>query len=102
MIEGLSVTTYYGGLTNTDNCYCSSCVTADSSVVAEFEMDRYIKGPYAYAQYAVLYYNDACECCIRVFNYRFRVSTDYMTVEMDGEFHYRCTTELTSLRTSCC
>lgn len=80
---GLSVVGYYGGLTAGDgSCYCSSCVTSDNSVVAEIEMDRYIKGPYAYAQYAVLYYNDNCQCCIRVFNYRFRVSTDYMTVSI--------------------
>ena len=49
-------------------------------MVAEFQMDRYIKGPYAYAQFAVLFYNDFKQCCIRVFNYRFRVSTDYASV----------------------
>lgn len=78
---GLSVAAYRGGLMTSDNsCYTSSCVTSESSVVAEIEMDRYIKGPYAYAQYAVLYLNDLSQCCIRVFNYRFQVSTNYSTV----------------------
>ena len=75
------MSTYYGGITNTDNnCHVASTITQDHSIVAEIEMDRYIKGPHAFAQYAVLYYNELNECCIRVFNYRFRVSTDYTTV----------------------
>lgn len=70
-------------------------MTSEDSVVAEVEMDRYITGPYAYAQFAVLYpvlgafarkrplftfYNETNECCLRVFNHRFPVSTDYRTV----------------------
>lgn len=67
-------------MTSDNSCYTSSCVTSENSVVAEIEMDRYIKGPYAYAQYAVLYINDLSQCCIRVFNYRFQVSTNYSSV----------------------
>lgn len=102
--EGLSVSGYYGGLTSGEgNCLCASCVTSENSIVAEIEMDRYIKGPYAYAQFAVLYNNDSCQCCIRVFNYRFRVSTDYMTVCDRGRcIDYRFIMELISLPISYC
>ena len=63
---GLNVAAYHGGLTADPNysTFISGwmrrlglrgrCMGADSSVVAELEMDRYIKGPFAYAQFAVL------------------------------------------------
>ena len=54
---GLAVAGYYGGVTQdaSGDTYCTAGMTGDDAVVAEINMDRYIKGPYAYAQYAVLY-----------------------------------------------
>ena len=48
---------YYGGVTQdaSGDTYCAAGMACDDAVVAEIDMDRYIKGPYAYAQYAVLY-----------------------------------------------
>ena len=48
---------YYGGVTQdaSGDTYCAAGMAWDDAVVAEIDMDRYIKGPYAYAQYAVLY-----------------------------------------------
>ena len=48
---------YYGGVTQdaSGDTYCAAGMACDEAVVAKIDMDRYIKGPYAYAQYAVLY-----------------------------------------------
>lgn len=87
--EGLNLITYYGGVVKDPqgNTFACSCMTPDTSIVAEIGIDRYIKKPYAYAQFAVLfgfgsrmsgrYQNDQLETCIRVFNYRFAVASDY-------------------------
>ena len=55
--EGLNLITYYGGVVNDPqgNTFSCSCMTPDASIVAEIGIDRYIKKPYAYAQFAVLF-----------------------------------------------
>ena len=54
---GLAVAGYYGGVTQdaSGDTYCAAGMACDDAVVAEIDMDRYIKGPFMYAQYAVLY-----------------------------------------------
>lgn len=55
-IVGLSVAAYHGGITYDESrAFLTAGMTPEDSVVAEVEMDRYITGPYAYAQFAVLY-----------------------------------------------
>lgn len=88
--EGLNLVAYYGGVASDPqgNTFACPCMTPNASIVAEIGIDRYIKKPYAYAQFAVLcgleaalsgrYHNDQAETCIRVFNYRFAVTSDYV------------------------
>lgn len=54
--EGLNLVNYYGGLLSDSqgNTFVCPCMTPNSSIVAEIGLDRYIKKPYAYAQFAVL------------------------------------------------
>ncbi|KAK8825561.1 hypothetical protein WA577_000734 [Blastocystis sp. JDR] len=87
---GLSVAAYHGGITYDESrAFCTAGMTSEDSVVAEVEMDRYITGPYAYAQFArplFTFYNETNECCLRVFNHRFPVSTDYRTIYHNLDF----------------
>ena len=56
LTPGLSVLAYHGGVTTDPNYNTFVCggMTEDMSIVAELDMERYIKGPYAYAQFAIL------------------------------------------------
>ena len=87
--SGLHVLAYHGGnATDLDSAtFLAGGMDDHLAVVAELDMDRYVKPPLAHAQFAVLFFplfrltysflNDENECCVRVFNRRFPVVTDY-------------------------
>lgn len=87
--QGLHVLAYHGGnATDIDSAtFLAGGMDERLCVVAELDMDRYVKPPFAYAQFAALsgrrvplthsFLNDQNECCVRVFNRRFPVVTDY-------------------------
>ena len=54
---GLTTAAYHGGLATDSNynTFVTGSMTERSCVIAEMDMERYIKGPYAYAQFAILY-----------------------------------------------
>ena len=56
LTSGLSVLAYHGGVTTDPNYNTFVCggMSVDLSIGRELEMERYIKGPYVYAQFAIL------------------------------------------------